>query len=172
MPNERAGNLEVQAETLRKEAEDEHMARVRLQERVAWRTIQPSDIASIGLRLRSHHGIQVFIGTVANNEEAIALSDDLTELVNTARWSQARPAIAFTYTGEQVIGLDIFATRDEPTRAAAHDLSRELGRLKLSAPVTDTDRPGFVTGAGMYIRIGLRPRIGPLTTNNARTTSP
>jgi hypothetical protein len=42
---EHAAANEIEAESLRKQAEDEHIARVMLEERVAWRTIRPDDSA-------------------------------------------------------------------------------------------------------------------------------
>jgi hypothetical protein len=45
--------LKTDAEEAHKEAEDEQLARVKLEERVAWRTISPTDIAAMGSRSAS-----------------------------------------------------------------------------------------------------------------------
>jgi hypothetical protein len=169
---ERADKLEVQAATLRKQAEDEHMARVRLQERVAWRTISPADIADIGTRLSVYRlsanpGIRVAVGTIADNDEAVSFSEDIADVLKAARW----PFIGvqpYGHLGQQRFGLRISTTRDDPTRMAAQALRMELDALGFNPTYEESDSVFNGGGPGVYVFIELRPRVVPInrTTTN------
>ena len=162
---ERAGKLDVQAATLRKQVEDERIRRLSLQERVAWRTISPPEIASIGARLRAHKGVVIAIGTVAGNEEAVSLSEDLASLVRATDW-RFLGVQPYGNLGVQRFGLRISATPDNQMRSAAEDLTAELNRLGFN-PALSIEK-AFDNGMpGIYLFVELRPRIVPV-----RSTAP
>lgn len=156
---ERAAKNERDAAVLRKEAEDEHMSRIKLEERVAWRTISPKDIKEIGARLRKHAGVRAIIGTLADNAEAVSFADDIREVLRAAHW-QTPEVQPFSNLGKQRFGLRISTTRDFPSWSAAFALDRELSRF---GPEFDEEDKVFNGGGnGIYVFVQLRPRIVPV----------
>ncbi len=159
-------SAQAEAAKANKLAEDERTERVKLQERLAWRTISPADIARIGSKLSTHRGIRVGLGTLAGNEEAVSFSEDIAEIVRTAGWSS--PGITpFGNLGVQRFGMRISSTRDDPTRTAAQDLKRELDKLGFDPAYEESDKATQGGGAGIYVFVELRPRIVPVNRNNA-----
>lgn len=159
-------SAQVKAAEANKAAEDERTARMKLQERVAWRTISPADIARIGSKLHAHRGIRIAIGTVAGNEEAVSFSEDIADIVRAAQlpFSGVTP---FGNLGVQRFGLRISTTRDEASRTAAQDLKAELGKLGFAPAYDESDKVFAAGGAGIYVMVELRPRIVPINRNTA-----
>jgi hypothetical protein len=161
----RAGKLEKEGATLRKQAEDERIQRLKLQERVAWRTISPAEIASASARLSAHKGVVIAIGTLADNEEAVSFAEDLATLIRVTGW-RFLGVQPFGNFGEQRFGMRLTATGDVQTRSAAEDLTTELKRFGFD-PVLDIGK-AFDNGMpGIYLFVELRPRIVPV-----RSTAP
>jgi hypothetical protein len=159
-------SAQAEAAKANKSAEDERTERVKLQERVAWRTISPADIARIGSKLSTHRGIRIGLGALAGNEEAVSFSEDIADIVRTAGWPF--PGVAsFTNLGVQSFGLRISTTRDDPTRTAAQDLKRELDKLGFDPAYDESDKVFAGGGPGIYVFVELRPRIVPINRNSA-----
>jgi len=144
-----------------KAAEDERMARVKLQEHVAWRTIPPAEIARIGSKLSAHQGIRINVGTLAGNEEAVSFSEDIANIIKAAGWTF--PGVTpYGNVGVQRTGLRISTTRDAPSRTAAQDLKAELDELGFDPKYDESDKVTEGGGAGIYVFVELRPRMVPV----------
>ncbi len=151
-----------------KAAEDERMARVKLQERVAWRTISPTEIARIGSKLRIHQGIHIYVGTLAGNEEAVSFSEDIADIIKAAGWTF--PGVTpYGNLGVQRTGLRISTTRDAQSRAAAMALRAELDQLGFSPRYDEADKVTEGGGAGIYVLIELRQRFVPVQKSTLTT---
>lgn len=162
--NERASKNEKEAAQLNKAAEDERLARIQLQERVAWRTISPTDIARIGSKLRVHRGIRIAVSTLAGNEEAVSFAEDVGAIFTTARWSFLG-VVPMGNLGVQRFGLRISTTRDDPTRTAAQDLKRALNKLGFNPGYEESDQVFNGGGPGIYVFVELRPRVVTINGN-------
>ncbi len=147
-------------------AEDERLARIQLEERVAWRTISPADIARIGSKLSVHRGIRIAVSTVAGNEEAVSFAGDVGAIFTTARWSFLG-VVPMGNLGVQRFGLRIATTRDDLTRTAAQDLRKALDRLGFKPTYEESDQVFAGGGAGIYVSVELRPRVVPINKNPA-----
>lgn len=158
---ERAGKLEKEGAVFRKQAEDERMARIRLQERVAWRTISPADIAAIGARLRVHRDIRIAIAAPAGNDEGVSFSEDLAAVAIAAQWN-FRGITSYGNLGVQRFGVHVSATRDDQNRTAGEDLARELAALGFQPALEISENVFAGGGPGVYVRVELRPRVVPI----------
>jgi hypothetical protein len=158
-----------------KATEDERVARVRLQERAAWRGVAPTDIAAIGSRLRIHRlhaDGRAAVGTIADNEEAVSFSEDIAEVIKSAHWPFIG-VVPFGNLGQQRFGLRILTTRDDLTRAAAQSLKRELDALGFNPAYEESDNVFNGGGPGIYVFVQLRPRIVPSkTTHDEQAANP
>lgn len=141
-------------------AESERLERVKLQERVSWRTVSPETIAAIGSRLKTYRGVRIGIGTLADNDEAVAFSEDIAAIVRAADWpfSGITP---YGNLGVQRFGMRISTTRDEPMKSAARDLSKELAALGFNPALEESDKVFDNGMPGIYVMIELKPRIVP-----------
>lgn len=134
--NERAGGLEKGAAQLRKEAEDERMARFELEASVAWRRLtngQQSEIkANIWLFAGEHAGLWYDAG----NAEAVLFATDIEKALLAARWEAAPPRFFMggpIAGGPLPTGVTISATSDKRSRNASEALQKVLCSLGFDA---------------------------------------
>jgi hypothetical protein len=85
---ERAATTEKDAAQLRKDAESEHLARVKLQEQIQPRTISESDSKALADELRKFaptlKGKKVKISSETGNAEALVFSTEIIDIFNRA----------------------------------------------------------------------------------------
>jgi hypothetical protein len=141
--SDRASANAIEAAGLRKEAEGERLARIAIQDEVAWRKLTKDQIRKFRKVLEPFSGQQTVIEHDLNDIEAGAFALDLgAALKNAAHWDVrgSVAAVLIPVTGipiEQMTpiqqGVDIIGTSDEKSGKAAIALIRELVALGFDA---------------------------------------
>lgn len=86
---ERASANEKEAARLGKEAEDERLARVKIEERLAWRRVSPKQFKDAVSRLSPFPGSLVYLQIVGGDPETGAFAQDILKIFQDSHW-QAR----------------------------------------------------------------------------------
>jgi hypothetical protein len=87
--NERAANAEREAARLGAVAEEERLARLKIEERIRPRRLSPRQRESIRAALSAYNGAIVRISTVADDAESFNLGADIKDAVSSAGWQVA-----------------------------------------------------------------------------------
>jgi hypothetical protein len=88
---ERASVIEKEAARLSKEAEDERMARVELERKVAWRRIFKSEQPKAASGIKRFAGQSALISCSATDQEAKSFSADIAAILHQAGWDVPEP---------------------------------------------------------------------------------
>src|ERR1039457_5783264 len=153
-----AARLTKQGEALKKVAEDEGLARVRLQKLVAWRTITESDQKNIGARLKRSQGIRIGFTVNAGDPEGYAFATQIAAIALEAGW-QIGFFAPIAHLGGFQSGITIGATGDANTHDAANALARALTALGFTvARSPDIDSRSTST---IVVAVELRPQAIP-----------
>jgi hypothetical protein len=168
--DERAFKTEKEAARLTKEAEDERMARVKIEERVAWRHLTKEQQSGIAGRLKRFANQWGNIGRVSYDAEITAFATDIAQTLSAAGWHVLPPsaismretsAPAFGNPIEPVItGVTISSTPDARAREMADALSGELHSLGYDASVSPKREPAQEVFSIIWVLIENRPE-GP-----------
>jgi hypothetical protein len=130
-----AAALRRDAESLRKQAEDERLARIKIEEAVAWRSLTKSQQSEISKRLMSFAGEVALPQYDANEVEEYSFALDIASALHQANWRVFEPlAVLSMREGPVPVGTNppletgvvIKSTGDKASRDAASALSQEL----------------------------------------------
>jgi hypothetical protein len=165
--DERSKQLEKDAAQLRKDAETEHLARVQLEAKVAWRRLsnkERSDLASaLGRFPPNSEGASFW--TLAGDAEAGAFSVDLAEAIKLTGVVVRPPGEIMSMRsagkfGDPIkpfdFGVSVISTKDEISRNFAEHLIKELNNRGF-----DTYRqkdPAFKDSPVPQIEVFVHPR--------------
>jgi len=137
--DERASENEKEAAALRKTAEDERLARIRIEERVAWRRLTKQQQIEIGSRLRRFSGQIASMWYNMGDKEAETLALEIASALYGAKWTvyapaslghMARSGILFNgSTSGLETGVTINGPLNEVGRNASDALLHELATL-------------------------------------------
>lgn len=141
--DERASKNEKEAAALRKRAEDERTARVKIEESVAWRRLTARQQTEIGLHLSKFPPHAVSVWYSAPDMECETFAGDIARaLRTTGTWAVGPPGGMIhmgeggAFTGpisELVTGVIVASTSEAPSRAAADAIVQELSQLGFDA---------------------------------------
>jgi hypothetical protein len=133
--NDRAGDAIKEAARLTKEAEDERMARVKIEEAISWRTPDRGLIPNLAIPLQAFTG-QRFAFVVDQEPERLNVISWLVILLSTSRWNAetARSSSELTFGATNIV-LWVSPTAPDRVLAAAHALIPALERAGLPATV-------------------------------------
>jgi len=151
----RAGRLEKAAATLRRQAEDDRLARVKIQERLAWRTLSRLQATQIrdgfcAISARPPIGMHAVVG----NEEAKEYTDAIATAI--------RGCAGFTVTAEYdavspIPGLSVVSMpRMEPELTPVRAAIRTIFERAKIVPASDFPVAGGVN-LGITIFVGQKP---------------
>ena len=160
---ERAAGLQREADSLRKQAEDEGLARVQLEKLVGWRTITPKQQRQIGSRLKAFPGIRIAFTFNAGDPEGLAFATQIASTAIEANWGIIAFA-AVTNLGRPRTGVEVTTTGDRNTMDASDALVHELNRLHFAAtrsPEIDPRTTDPLRRPLMYVLVNLRPQAVP-----------
>jgi len=142
---ERAGKLEKDAAELRKTAEDERLARVELESKVAWRRLDShtqSDAASHLIRFAKEPAL---IAYNTNDIEASTFASDIAAMLHVAKWDVPEPLgmmimregpVPLGTNPHLPIGVLVWCTSDETSRRAATALVEQLSSRGFDAIIS------------------------------------
>jgi hypothetical protein len=130
----------LEAQRLRKETEDEHMARVEAEESVAWRKLSPSAKARLRITLQPQlfSASRTWLMYNFNDMEAFTFGDDLAEVLKAAEWHptdvepielMAEGPVPFGRAPRPERGIVVSTTGEQSNEDAANALTKALVSL-------------------------------------------
>jgi hypothetical protein len=148
--DERAAANEKEAARLGKAAEDERLARVKIEEAIAWRRLAPERRAELAVYLKGFSGQRVWLIYNLNDVEAFGFAMDLATALQLAKWDATEPEPIWKMTEGPVPvgthpllerGVVISSTEDKTSRDASNALVREL--LSFGFDANKSSRPAI-----------------------------
>jgi hypothetical protein len=139
--NERASKNEVDAAQLRKDAEDERLKRVEIEERVEWRRLTKDQQRKIGAALQGFSGEIVSLGYNVHDVEAFLFASDIAAALHSASWKVSGPGGAFMFGGSPITGVNIETTGDTLSRSSGLMLQQALSGLGFDSQLSLTGGP-------------------------------
>jgi hypothetical protein len=144
---EHTAQIEKDEAQLRKDTEDERLARVKIEERVAWRKLDPKAQSEIALHLSRFAKEPVLIAYNPNDMEALSFASDIAATFHAAGWEVAiaepvavrslreEPA-AFGANRPLAAGVLVWRSDDEVSRKAATALVEQLSLRGFDATIS------------------------------------
>jgi len=165
--NLKIGDDDKQIAALLKEAEGERLARVKIEERVAWRSLSAPQMTEVAMALKGFAGQVAVMAYNANDVEAEAFAMDIASSLVEANWHVSAPQsmlilpegpIPLANAHRLQTGVTVTSTTNNRSHQAADALVRELLTLGFDANRAATDDPR--TDANLFIMIDPRPKGG------------
>lgn len=163
-----ASSDERAEEQLRKDAEDEHMERVKIEASVAWRTLSTADQRAIGAHLRKFPGTTTFSQFEHGDIEASAFTVDIDSALSVAQWTVHPPgemeqrvfpnSLRFVPHTGPLLPTGVLIHSSEGGIKAANALRDELRSKGFDAEVSPTKSDGKTSV--LVIDVNHRPE-GP-----------
>jgi len=144
---EHAAQIEKNEAQLRKDTENERLARVKIEERVAWRKLDPKAQSEIALHLSRFAKEPALIAYNPNDMEAFNFASDIAATLHAAKWEVAiaeplavhnlreEPA-AFATNRPPSTGVLVWRSEDEVSRKAATALVEQLSLRGFDATIS------------------------------------
>ena len=174
-----AGDARKEAARLGKEAEDERLARVEIEQRVAWRRLTTTQQAEIGLHLSKLPPQIVSVWYAGPDLECQTFAGDLARALRaTDAWVVSSPGTLIQYAEggsfkgpipTLVSGVTVVGTAEAPTRAAGDAIVQEILRLGFDAVMSPKIERGKF--AQIWVNVEHRPE-GPQGEAKLRTSRP
>lgn len=142
---ERAANAELQAAEAIQKAEEEKLARVKIEESIAWRRLSKDQKEVLTSKLNRFSGQSVSLWYGAGDKEAETFAWELATALHNAKWEVFSPASSVTMAesghpfgsvSPQKTGIMISNTGHELSRKASQALVRELLTLGFDASIS------------------------------------
>ena len=168
--DERASTNEKEAARLRKDAEAERLARVKIEAKVGWRRLTDGQKAEIGTDLGDFSNQQgAALAYLAGDVEAGMFAIDVAEALKRAHIVVQPPAdIMMMHEGGKFgdpikridTGVDVTATKDDRSHSLADAVVRELNSLGFDATRGEDNPPKAELRPIIWIMVEPRPE-GP-----------
>ena len=144
---EHAAQIKKDQAQLRKDTEDERLARVKIEERVAWRKLDPKAQSEISLHLSRFAKEPALIAYNPNDMEAFNFASDIAATLHAAEWevAVAEPVAvqslreepgAFGTNRPLSAGVLVWRSDDEVSRKAATALVEQLSLRGFDATIS------------------------------------
>jgi hypothetical protein len=147
--------VEQEAARFNEVAERERLARVKVEEQLAWRTLSPVQKETLVAAMRPFPGTRVHITCIVGDAEGGAYAEDFDEIVRRAGWktTEVSPS-GMLVQGSAPHGL-ILEYRD--LKGAAETLLAALTEIGIKpSAVGPTEQKGY----DIVLEIGVKPRPG------------
>jgi hypothetical protein len=148
--DERASKNEEEAARLRKVAEQERLARIKIEESVAWRRLTKAQQSRIGTRLSRFAGQQALLQYDASDIEAGTFALDIALALQLAKWRVSEPLQMLQMREGPVPlgtnppierGVTVVSTGDEASHKASEAIRHELSHLGFDSVQRPQDDP-------------------------------
>lgn len=176
--NERSAEANEKAAEANETAERERLARIELQEKVAWRTLDKKQWQALISSLSVFAGQLGECSFLSSDMEAFSFSSEIATALRAAKWRVIPPnpnvvtvketSLPTTDSSIQHIdfGVEVVSTSDKNGVAAAHAVAEELARLGFDAHYAPT--PQHPQPSKVWITVQHRP-LGPQGEARLRT---
>lgn len=165
--NERAANaerasaeLKEEAARLTKEAESEHLARVRLEQQLSWRDLTPEQSQRIARKLLPFTGQQFDFVTYGSEGECINFENELYRIVLTGGHWLLDPKRQWHMLVQLVVGIEVQVPEkaDASTKNAASALADALTVEGVSSTLKTIPAEDSPNAAVITITVGKNPK--------------
>jgi hypothetical protein len=156
--NENAASANLKAAEANKLAESERLARLKIEEKLAWRRLDLNSKQALALRdkLLPFSGQQYSIGTYNDDPECLQLQDSINSVLHAAGWIYPNPKWGMFATLVQGVVVRISPTANTTTKQAASALVSGLNEMGIVSKLTsDKDASGL--GDSIQVRVGKKP---------------
>ena len=148
--NNEAQQLRTDTEIAHKQAEDERMARVKIEQSVAWRTFNDAQQTTFASSLKPFAGHLADCAFMGGDMEAFSFSSDIAAALRRAQWKVIPPSpnelefrLATPPNANSPIvrvetGVETASTSEADSIAAAKAIAKELQRLGFDAEFSPT----------------------------------
>jgi hypothetical protein len=135
----------LEAAQRRKEAEAEHLARVKIEATVAWRSFSKEQQSIFSDNLKLLAGLKVGVSYLNGEAEGLGFANDIATALRAAKWSVFSPREPFTQFGgfgggiiplESLTGVNVSNTGNRLGRDAADAIQHELCSLGFDTTIT------------------------------------
>ncbi|MHB8539683.1 MAG: hypothetical protein ACYDCD_01890 [Candidatus Acidiferrales bacterium] len=159
--DERASKNEAEAARLRKVAEDERLARVEVEQEVAWRRLRKDQISQIGTQLGAFAGQQASLLFSPDDVEADDFALQIAEALNLAKWNVSEPMAVLAIRAGFVPlgtnppiprGVTISSTRDQAARDASDAVFQDLKAFGFDASSSPETEPGSHSVVFIFVK--------------------
>jgi hypothetical protein len=142
---QRAREATERAERLRKDAEDERLARVKLESKVAWRKLGPKVQSEIASNLGRFAKEPALIAYNSDDIEAATFASDVAATLHASKWDVSEPLatmkmregpVAFGTNPPVPTEVLVWCTNDEASRKAAAALVEQLSARGFDAIIS------------------------------------
>ena len=160
-------DADARAAEANEKAEKERLARIRLEEDLAWRRLTKDDQKIVASRLAKFYGQVVTLWYGAGDKEAETLAWELATSLNSAKWKVFSPASSITMAqsgntfgsvSPPETGIRVASTGDKHSMEASQALVHEL--LSLGFDAIKFPKIEERKGPVVIVTINVRP-IGP-----------
>jgi hypothetical protein len=140
---------EQETTRLKQLAEKEHLARVELESKVAWRRLDPKAQSEVASHLSHFAGEPALIAYNPNDVEASSFASDIAATLHAAKWDIAEPLavlslregpVPFGTNPRLPTGVLVWRTDDEASREAATALIEQLSSRGFDAIISPDHR--------------------------------
>jgi hypothetical protein len=143
-------------------AEEERMARVKIEEGLTSRRITKEHQATLAIRLTSFSGQTVHVWFNAGDHESFIFASDITATLEAAQWDVYAPASKISMLGSGrrgpssiEVGVVVMSTGDNPSGKASATLVQEL--LALGFDAVKSPRTENRTAPTVIVHVETRP---------------
>jgi len=143
--NQSASDANARAAEANRIAEQERLARLRIEERLAWRRVSPKEHSAIVAALKQYAGTRVYVVKLGDPEAGV-FADDLMKTLTDSKW-----AVAERDMGTVVPTPYGLQCRIDETTPAGKSLAKALSSLPTAQIVP-------VSGSDALLIVGLRPQ--------------
>lgn len=160
LANASAAEANARAAEAIEKAEQERLARVKIEERIAWRRLSKDQQAKIGSQLRRFSGETTSVWFNQGDIEGSTFASDIASALKEAQWNLIGPPSSLATLGAGLVetGIIITSTEDEDSLNASEILVREL--IALGFDATKSPRIESRPVAMVIVTIEVRPE-GP-----------
>jgi hypothetical protein len=153
-----ADRAEREAERLRKAAEDEHLARLQIETKLADRTLSPEQVAQITSAVKRFKGQEFLLMTYWKQREPMALSEAIFQALEDAGWKFIKPSdgsmLFWNVTG---IEVHVHPLASAHTKEAALALIEALNKERLGVPKLNEENNGTNPDNRIHVNVAAKP---------------
>jgi hypothetical protein len=154
--NQHAAQAELSAASALRTAESERLARIEIEERVAWRRIPAEERSRIGSKLKRFSGQRASLWFNVGDVEGFTFISDIERALQGAGWSVLQPNSLMTMgSGPVETGVRVSSTEDEASRDASSALADELVALGFDA--VQSSRVEKRAGPLVFVTVAVKP---------------
>src|SRR5258708_3531474 len=154
-----AKGFEAQIAEAHREAEADRLARIKIEEKMAWRTVPPEKQQAIVSQLKKFSGQPFTIRTFQDDDEAVNLTRIVLKLLLAAGWNRKESPHVMAFVHLDGISVEVAPSRAADFEPAAKALASALNNAGIDAVEKINPGEDNASNASMiHVRVGKKPQ--------------